>query len=300
MTSAEPTTEHVAIIVNTVAGRGRTRIDGALHYLVDKGVTTEVTIPASPAGTRQAVTDAAQHNQPAVVVAGGDGTISAALPALLDHDLPLVIVPAGTGNDLASALGVSLRQPGQGIAAVLVGAEKHIDTGCVTSQGVQTPFATVAAFGFDARVAARTDALTWPRGKARYYLALLIELVRLKPMDFMVRIDDGEWKSAPGTLIAVANTPTYGGGMPIAPPATPEDGLLDYVHIAPLGRLQLIRLFPKLLRGVHLGLPQAEHRRIRSLDVRAKGLVAYADGEPAGNEECRVDVRPGTLRVKTL
>lgn len=300
MSSAEQPTEHVAIIVNTVAGRGRTRIDDALRYLVDKGVTTEATIPSSPVGTREAVTAAAQHDEPAVVVVGGDGTISAALPALIEHQLPLVIVPAGTGNDLASALGVSLKQPGQGIAAALQGSQRQIDTACISSQGIDTPFGTVVAFGFDARVAARTDKLRWPRGKARYYLALLIELVRLAPVDFRVRIDDGNWESVRGTLIAVANTPTYGGGMPIAPQATPDDGLLDYVHIAPLGRLQLIRLFPKLLRGVHLELPQAEHRLIRSLDVRAPGLVAYADGEPAGNEECRVEVRPGTLRVKTL
>lgn len=300
MASAEHPTRHVAIIVNTVAGRGRTRIDDALHYLVGKGVTTEATIPSSPQGTRQAVEDAAQHNEPAVVVAGGDGTISAALPALIEQQLPLVIVPVGTGNDLANALGVSLKQPGLGIAAALEGSTRHIDTACVISEGKTTPFATVVAFGFDARVAARTDKLTWPRGKARYYLALAIELARLGPVNFEVRIDDGAWESAPGTLIAVANTPTYGGGMPIAPVATPDDGYLDYVHIAPLGRLELIRLFPKLLRGVHLDLSQAQHKRIRSLDVRAPGLVAYADGESAGNEECRVEVRPGTLRVKTL
>ncbi len=299
MSAPEPAKRHLAIIANSAAGRGRKRLDKMFAYLLDHDVTTELVVPNTPQGTREAVAAAAEKHEPVIVVAGGDGTISTALPTLIEQQLPLVVIPTGTGNDLAGALGISLNQPGQGVAAALSGHERTIDTGVVFAGEAETPFVTVVALGFDAQVAARTDRLRWPRGGARYYLALVIELARLKPIQFRVRIDDGEWEDAPGSIIAVANTSSYGGGMPIAPNAQPDDGLLDYVHAKPLGRLQLLRLFPSLLRGTHLGRKEASHRTIRSIEVQAPGLVAYADGEPVAHEECRIEIRPGTLRVLT-
>lgn len=143
----------------------------------------------------------------------------------------------------------------------------------------------------------RTNRLRWPRGALRYYLALLIELVRLRPMAFAVAVDGEDTRPAPGTLIAVGNTASYGGGMPICAGAVADDGLLDVVRIEPLARLRLLRLFPLLLTGRHLGRPEARHRRARSVEVSAPDLVVYADGERVGTGHCTITVRPAALRI---
>ena len=143
----------------------------------------------------------------------------------------------------------------------------------------------------------RTNRLRWPRGGARYYLALLIELVRLRSMTFTVTCDGSAPKIAPGTLVAVGNTASYGGGMPVAAGALPDDGRLDMVHVAPLGRLRLLRLFPLLLQGRHLGRPEVMHRRVRRATVAAPELVVYADGERVGEDECSISVRPAALQM---
>src|SRR5690606_25707944 len=130
-----------------------------------------------------------------------------------------------------------------------------------------------------------------PSGRLRYYLALVIELVGLRPTDFVVRGDSGGEVRMPGTLIAVGNTATYGGGMPICVGAETDDGLLDIVHVAPLGRLHLLRLFPLLLRGTHLPRREVTHWQATSARVSAPGLIVYADGERVGTGECEIGIR---------
>lgn len=85
--------------------------------------------------------------------------------------------------------------------------------------------------------------------------------------------------------------------MPICVGAVPDDGLLDIVHVAPLGRLRLLRLFPLLLRGTHLVRREVTHRRARTVTVSAPGLVVYADGERIGEHECTLSVLPGALTL---
>lgn len=143
----------------------------------------------------------------------------------------------------------------------------------------------------------RTNALRHPRGRARYHLALLIELVRLRPTDFQVQIDDEVGERWPGTLLAVGSTSSYGGGMPICIGAEPDDGQLRVVHVAPLGRLRLIRLFPLLLRGAHLARREVTVRQATRVHVSAPDLIVYADGERVGTGECTIGIRPGAVTI---
>lgn len=155
----------------------------------------------------------------------------------------------------------------------------------------------MAALGFDAKVSERTNTLRHPSGRLRYYLALVVELARLRPTAFRISVDGGVERVQPGTLLAVGNTASYGGGMPICPDARADDGRLDVVHVAPLSRLRLLRLFPLLLRGTHLRRPEAQHRRAGSVRVSAPDLVVYADGERVGAGECSIGVRPAAVTM---
>lgn len=252
---------------------------------------------SSAADTRALARRAVGAAPDGVVVVGGDGTLTGIVDVLADAHLSITIVPAGTGNDLARALGIPTRDPGSAALSALHGLPRRIDLGTVTSQGETRSFLTVAALGFDAKVSERTNILRHPSGRLRYYLALVIELLRLRPTEFVIRLDDDEPKRMPGTLLAVGNTASYGGGMPICAGAEPDDGLLDIVHVAPLGRLHLLRVFPLLLRGAHLGKPEVTRSRAALVRASAPDLIVYADGERVGAGECTIGIRPGAVTM---
>lgn len=289
----------IALIVNPRSGKGRgaSAADAAVAALRDAGAEVVVHIGSSPADTRRLIGVAVATRPEALVVVGGDGTVSEILPELAGTEMPMVLVPAGTGNDLARALGVPRHDPAGAALLALHGVPRRIDVGEIVAAGRTTPFLTVAALGFDAKVSDRTNLLRWPRGAARYYLAILIEVARLRPTRFLLACEGEDPRDAPGTLVAVGNTASYGGGMPICPDARLDDGLLDVVHVAPLRRIRLLALFPLLLRGRHLTRPEVAHRLVREITVSAPDLVVYADGERIAEKACTIRVRPASLTV---
>ncbi|WP_179206661.1 YegS/Rv2252/BmrU family lipid kinase [Microbacterium esteraromaticum] len=290
---------HIALIANPRAGRGRGRRDAetAIAALRRCGSDVRAYAGESAAETRELVVQALAANPDVLVIVGGDGTVSGIADVLAASGVPLTLVPAGTGNDLARALGLPRRDAAAAAELAVHGSIRVIDVGEVRSGASTTPFLSVAALGFDAKVSDRTNQLRWPRGALRYYLALVIELLRLRPMEFRLSVDGGTEVDTPGTLIAVGNTASYGGGMPVCVGAAPDDGLLDVVQVVPLTRRRLLRLFPLLLRGRHLQHPEVRHQRAATVRVSAPGLVVYADGERVGADECEITVRPAALRI---
>lgn len=291
--------DHIAVLSNPFAGKGRAgrEAEAALAHLRARGQDVHVFTGDSAASSLVLATQALAEAPRVLVVVGGDGTLSGILDLLCESAVPVALVPAGTGNDLARALGLPRHDPVAAAELALSGIARAIDVGEIRTEGRVAPFLTIAALGFDAKVSDRTNRLRWPHGVLRYYLALVIELLRLRPMEFTVSVDGSDAVAAPGTLVAVGNTESYGGGMPLCAGASADDGLLDLVQVAPLSRLRLLRLFPLLLRGTHLSRREVSHRRARSVTVSAPGLVVYADGERLGEEECTIGIRPAALTV---
>lgn len=291
--------DHIAVLSNPSAGKGRAGREAAaaLAHLRGRGADVHVFTGNSAASSVVLAAQALDEAPRVLVIVGGDGTLSGILDLLCESAVPVALVPAGTGNDLARALGLPRHDPVAAAELALSGVARAIDVGEIRTGGRVTPFLTIAALGFDAKVSDRTNRLRWPHGVLRYYLALVIELLRLSPMEFTVSVDGFDAVAAPGTLVAVGNTESYGGGMPVCVGAAADDGLLDLVQVAPLSRLRLLRLFPLLLRGTHLTRREVAHRRARSVTVSAPGLVVYADGERIGVDECTIGIRPGALTV---
>ncbi|WP_244303276.1 YegS/Rv2252/BmrU family lipid kinase [Leucobacter coleopterorum] len=264
--------KHIAVLSNPFAGKGRGRgaSEEAIAELRARGSEVRAYAGASAADTIELAGRALQDDPALLVIVGGDGTLTEILEKLIGSEVPMALIPAGTGNDLARALGIP-RNAAEAAALALAGVAKQIDIGELRCSGRVKHFFTIAALGFDAKVSDRTNRLRWPHGALRYYIALVIELIQLRPFAFNVTIDGEATTAEPGTLIAIGNTETYGGGMPICAGAAPDDGLLDVVHVAPLKRLSLIRLFPLLLKGEHLSRPEVTHRRTRSVRVSARG-----------------------------
>ncbi|MBP0448449.1 diacylglycerol kinase [Kitasatospora sp. RG8] len=234
----------------------------------------------------------------ALVVVGGDGMINLGLQAAAGSDVPLGVVPAGTGNDHARAYNLPRDAPEAAADVVAAGHTRSVDLGRVTaSDGSSHWFGSVLASGFDSLVSDRTNRLRWPRGRMRYNLAILVEFANLRPLPFRVTLADGTVIERDLTLAAVGNTSSYGGGMLICPSADPADGLLDLTLVSAMPRLRIARFFPTLFKGTHVERPEVTTHRTASLRIESPGITAYADGEFMAALPVDVTVVPGALHL---
>lgn len=237
----------------------------------------------------------------ALVVVGGDGMVSLAVNMLAQTSIPFAVVPAGTGNDLARGIGLPVGNIPACISAMVESLDREperLDLGRITStDGSEVRwFASILSAGFDAIVNERANAMTWPKGKSRYTLALLRELFALKPVRYRLTVD-GDSREESAMLISIANNSTMGGGMRVTPEASMRDGLLDVFVLRPLSRLRFLRLFPRVFAGTHVSEPEVFIQRGKTVTLDAPGIVAYADGERVWALPVQVDVVPAAVRV---
>ena len=295
---------HVALVVNPAARGGSVGDlpERVAERLRSAGIRTTVVSGGSAAESTALLRTALEAGADAVLVAGGDGTVSLAIQELAGTGIPLGIVPTGTGNDLAAAVGLRELDAAGAADAVIAGRTRTIDVARVTARdGSQRLFGTVLASGFDSRVNDRANRMRWPRGHARYNLALLIEFVTLRGLLYTVEITgpggDVEHLDGAYVMATVGNSRSYGGGIPICPDADPADGLLDVLLVRPAGRLRLLRLLPRVYRGTHTAVDEVITRRACSVRLASPRVTAYADGDPVGALPLRIDVVPRALTV---
>ncbi|MFW3172380.1 diacylglycerol kinase family protein, partial [Geodermatophilus sp. CPCC 206100] len=279
------------------AGRGRARVAaaGVLDALRGAGLAPRVLPAVTRADAERQAAAAVAGGTAAVVAVGGDGAAHAALQAVAGTGVPLAVVPAGTGNDLALALGVP-RDPAAAARAaaadLLAGEAAAIDAGRTGDRW----WATVLCCGFDSAVTDRANRLRWPRGPRRYDVAILAELARLRPREVTLDLD-GTTRTLPVTLVAVGNTPWYGGGMRVCPAADPADGRFDVTVVGPVSRRELVRTRPRLTAGTHVEHPAVSVHRAARVRLAAAGLTTYADGEPVAPLPAESVCVPGALAV---
>lgn len=286
--------KEIAVLTNPTSGKGRGgRIGEVVHArLTDAGY--QVRALQGRDGdealdlARQCVADGVET----LVVIGGDGMVHLAVQALAGSQTRLGLVPAGTGNDVARALGLPRKDPAAATDVVIGGKERAVD---LARAGAKY-YVTVLAAGFDAIVNERANEMTWPKGQMRYNLATLAELRTFSPIPYVLEVD-GEQHRFEAMMVAVGNSESFGGGMRITEGAVIDDGLLDVVAIMPMSKLELVRTFPKLFSGTHVQHPKYRHYAGRVITVAAPGITAYADGERMSALPLTVEVVPQALRV---
>lgn len=291
---------HVTVLTNPMSGHGNAphAAERAVTQLQRRGVDVCAIVGTDAAHARRLVDDALDRGTDALVVVGGDGVISLALQALATGDVPLGIVPAGTGNDHAREYHLPTGDPEAAADIVADGHTETVDLGRIEdSSGAVKWFGTVMAAGFDSLVSDRTNRMRWPHGRMRYNVAMLAEISKLRLLPFRLTFDDEPEFRTELTLAAFGNTRSYGGGMLICPGADHSDGLLDVTMITSASRTRLIRLFPTVFKGTHVELDEVTTKRARSVHVECPGINAYADGDFALPLPVTVSAAPGALRL---
>ncbi|HXU47389.1 MAG TPA: diacylglycerol kinase family protein [Thermoanaerobaculia bacterium] len=283
-------------LLNPSSGRGA----GAKHLdrlrilatRFGAGLAVSRTAADLPEQARRAAEDGVTR----LIVAGGDGTMHLAIQGLAGTDCALGVVPLGSGNDLAGTLEVPAGLDAAVERAVSgpIGPMDLIRVGPVWS-------ASYAGVGFDSEVTRAANQVRHLRGPAIYPWAVIKTLATFRAPHLRVEHDQGVFDGK--AMFAVAsNLPRFGGGMRIAPEARIDDGLLDLVIVREVGKIALLRVFPKVYSGQHIGHPDVEFVRIRSASFAVdRPMFLYGGGElirpMKPGEPVDLEVVPGALAI---
>lgn len=245
------------------------------------------------------------------VIFGGDGTVHRRLATIVDHKLPLLVVPTGSANDFASSLGIHSRRAALRAWRAFCAGDQNIttiDVGTITKLSSDNRqlttgnwyFCCSAYLGLDSATNALANHLPrFLRAHGGYILSLLPTLLRFSAQQISVRNAEGNTlHSEPAMLTCFANTPRYGHGLRIAPQASMTDGLLDLCFVRRLGKLKLLALFSIVYWGRHTKLPYVSMQREERFVLETeRPTPLFADGEYVCETPVEIAVRPRALRV---
>ncbi len=288
----------VTIIINPISGgvspeQARARAQLAWAVVDRHGDRADVFVTERRGHARELATAAAGLGARLVISWGGDGTLNEVASALAFGNVPLGLVPAGSGNGFARELGVAPR-PERAIADAIGAEPRTIDVGEVDDR----LFFNVAGFGFDAYVAAEFDKRVGRRGFTGYVAIAARALVNYVPQNYRITTAEGCTASR-AVLVTIANSAQFGSGARIAPRALLDDGLLDLVVVEERRRWRTVCHVPRLFNGTVERMPGCSIRHIRQATIESDQPMAFhVDGEPVrGGARANVRVHPAALRV---
>ncbi len=282
------------LAINPSSGKGHARREAtkASEYFSNRGINTLLLEGESLQDFRNSfLREIDRDDVTGVIACGGDGLVHELIQHSAPRDIPIGVIPCGTGNDFARSIGVYKLALSQQCDLIVNSEPKSIDLGIVN----ETWFSAILSTGFDALVNERANLMVWPKGRMKYNLAMIEKIIALRPHHYRIRIDDKEL-DLPATLITVANGRSYGGGMNICPEASLEDGLFDVMILGEVSRSELLKVFPKVYRGKHVGHPAVTFYRAREIEISGSGS-SFADGEPIAKLPLTAKCVSNALRV---
>jgi diacylglycerol kinase (ATP) len=312
-------TAEAVLIVNPAAGHGRAgRAWPKLARELAAAGLSFAAVPTSKPGEASLLAARALRDGAATVVAvGGDGTANEVVNGFfaegaggpINPEARFGLIPAGTGGDLARALGLLGRTPAE-LAQILGsdGGARTIDLGrahYVGRDGRPTDryFLNGVDLGLGGEAVVAIEGQSRPvkalGGFVTYLVGAVQSIAQHQSHQVRYVVDGGTWRSARTDTIWVANAPFTGGGMKVAPHALLDDGLLDVLIVSAVSKRELLtRLLPGIYRGTHLQHPAVQHFRARQIQVEtSERLLIQLDGEQPGQAPAELTVVPGTLWV---
>jgi diacylglycerol kinase (ATP) len=280
------------VVVNPKAGMGAaaslaTRIVG---FLQSREITYRMISPNSAAETKLLVRESLQRGEATQMISvGGDGLFHLLLQLAIEFKVPLAIAPGGTGNDFYRTLGWFGHDLDLYLDHLFSTKPTLVDVGVVDGEY----FGAVLSSGFDSVVNERANVMKWPKGPAKYNVAIALEFPKFTPIEFKIYADE-KCLEVDAMLIAIGNGRSYGGGMQVCPNADLQDGLLDIMILHPVSKIEFIKVFPTVYKGTHIEHPQVEVIRAKQVRIESSA-IAYADGERIGQLPVQVESLPQTL-----
>lgn len=272
------------LIFNPTAGyvaKEHVRVHDLVNRLQHVGLDTEVTIKTSAKVARRAARAAAKAGDCIVIAAGGDGTIEKVSVGMMGTSAPLGILPLGTMNNLAKALGIP-SDLDEAIALIGEGRSRPIDAGKVTwGTPGKHEFYFLEAAGFGIHAVALPAGQHFEKGRLGRALTKIRRLMTYEPANLIVSCDDGEIIHAEAQMVTVSNAPYLGPQANLAPDVKMDDGLLDVVVYAGMNKLQLGAYF---VAAVNLDHVEDEHTIVR----KVRRLCITADRPLDGNADMTV------------
>ncbi len=264
-----------------------------------------------------------------IVLVGGDGTFNQMLPSLIAGEHSAALVPYGSGNDLARALGLRGLSWRKALALASSQTPQRMDIGLAefevlpeTNENQEddqlesqkadqeegqnedrlysVPFASSFTTGFDSSVGLRAlNGPKWLRGLPRYLLATVRELLHFRKWGLVVLADGKPIYTTEALFASSLNTPTFGAGMPAVPHASIDDGQLNLLLAKNVSVWQTILLLPDLLFGKHLNHPKVHTQPFQTLQIKSDTPIPLAaDGEYLGtSQNIHIRILKGQLPI---
>ncbi|HUH98936.1 MAG TPA: diacylglycerol kinase family protein [Anaerolineales bacterium] len=298
----------VKIILNPMADMGNAwKVANDLRPILSEYGNADWSGTVYPTHATELARQAAEQGYDLVIAMGGDGTVHEVVNGLMqlpaDRRPVLGIVPVGSGNDFAHAVGVPMESD-HALDHALQGPPVTVDLGVMTDQhGRKEYFDNTIGIGFDTVVTIRAHKMPILRGFPMYFAAVLQTIfLNHEPIKMQIEADDKKWEQS-NLMLTLCNGPREGGGFMIAPEAKVDDGLLHYAMIVNVGRLMMLRIVPEVMKGTHGKFKEVTLGSCRKMKVVAdRPMYIHADGEiytsfGSNLRELTFEVLPNALKV---
>lgn len=256
-------------------------------YLSGSGLGCKIYVSTGLDDMMEAISSHMDEGYENFIGAGGDGTLHYMANALAGTGKRLGSIPMGSGNDIAMNLGIPADVEGS-CRVINTGRTRKLDLGLINDRYY---YLCIAGSGFDSQVNDLANNTRFPvKGPSKYTYSVYKTLITFRSKMFTFSYD-GQVRDLRGMMVAAANMPSYGGGMKIAPDASPGDGKFDVCVIKRMSKLHFIKVFPRVFEGQHVNDPMVEIFRTDELKLESEyDFSVFADGEYI----CRL---PATFRM---
>jgi YegS/Rv2252/BmrU family lipid kinase len=281
-------------------------------WLPSSGLQYESVLTTRPLEATEIAERAVRESRPVVVAVGGDGTLNEVVNGFFHNGAPiptstkLAMVPLGSGGDFRRTMRIPLDTQGA-IQVINEGLVRRLDVGAVTYQTAEGNTATrhfinIADAGLPGDVVYRVNKGSKRLGNATYMVGGLMSLLTYKNKPMTVVIDGTSYELPAAQQVVVANCQYYGGGMRMAPSASPTDGVFDVILVGDAGKVETMRGMNDFRNGKHLDQTNPKLQLIygKRISVTSSEKVRLdVDGEDPGFLPALFEIQPGAIEFIT-
>lgn len=301
-------TRRVKLILNPMADMGNAwKVARDMHPIIADYGSGDWSGTVYPSHATELARQAGEQGYNLVVAVGGDGTVHEVINGLMQIPAEkrpvLAVVPVGSGNDFAHAIGIPT-DPFEALKLALYGKPASIDIGLLKgADGRQEFVDNTFGIGFDAVTTIRSHTLPVLRGFLMYLVAVIQTIMlNFDQPSLKVETDQETWEG-PTVMFVMCNGPREGGGFLVAPEARPDDGIFQYASIGKVSRLMMFRLIPEVMKGTHGRFKQVRMGSFHKMSlVSDRPLYIHTDGEIFSGfgtdvRQVSFEILPGAMQV---